>query len=197
MNQANGTTVRDGAAKSPTIVLAALDFNEPLRTIIRELRAAQHSVIPVTLQAGHCDQDHEKRILDTPVELSLSIVGGFSLGARIAAQLCSKGTALGLLAVGFPFHHRHDPSIRHGLQSLLQVKTATQIIQGTADNHGSQSAVRGYPLTEWISMAWIEDANHRLVPRVRSAYSHQQHLASAARHAVSFVTMICNRGDRD
>ncbi len=200
MTETNGATVRNGAgAKSPTIVLAALDFNEPLRTIIRELRAAQLSVISVTLNAGQCDQDHQKRLLDISGELGSLILGGFSLGARIAAQLCSKGTALGLLGIGFPFHLPHDPSVCHGLQSLLQVNIPTQIIQGTRDNHGSQPAVRGYPLTESISVVWMADANHRLVPRSRSVYSHQQHLAAAARHAVSFVNSMGNRdgGDRD
>ncbi len=115
------------------------------------------------------------------------VIGGYSLGARIAATLCETVQPLGLLCFGFPFHRLGDPSDRHGLAALQRVNVPVLIAQGCRDSHGSEATVRGYALSDSIELCWLDDANHRFVPRKRSGLTQAQHIATAASGAARFL----------
>lgn len=119
------------------------------------------------------------------------IMGGFSLGGRIAArrssQLAARQELLGLLCFGYPFHAAKLPSARHGLDALSRVRVPTRIMQGTRDPHGNQAEVRGYALPESVELVWLRDANHRFAPRERSGLCHDAHIQAAAAAAISFI----------
>lgn len=117
------------------------------------------------------------------------VLGGFSLGARVAAQLAATVNPVALLCLGYPFHARRDPLLTPGLDALRRLRTPTLIIQGTRDPHGDRPQVRSYrPLPSWVRVHWLEDGNHRLVPRVRSGHTLESHLRSAAAATAAFLT---------
>ncbi len=98
------------------------------------------------------------------------VLGGFSRGARLAAQLAPFLRPEALICIGFPFHRRGAPGDRHGLEALRQLPPIPSlIVQGTRDPHGTRQDVAGYgPLPTCVQVRWLEDGNHRLEPRRRT-----------------------------
>lgn len=162
----------------------------PVAVVARAIEAAGARVHVLRLDPRCADAVHEQRLLATLADASSRargprILGGFSLGARIAAQVAEQAGADALLGLGYPFHVLGEPARRPGLDALTRVRVPTRIIQGTRDAHGSEADVRGYGLPEWIEMSWVRDANHRLVGRGRVEIHEQVGAA-----AVEFVCAI-------
>ena len=115
------------------------------------------------------------------------VLGGFSRGAKAAVALAAERGARGLLLASYPFHPRRDPSPGDRLTALQQLSVPALIVQGTRDALGNREQVRGYALPSTVQVAWLEDGNHALVPRVRSGRSQQDLLWVASQAAVAFV----------
>lgn len=173
-----------------TLVLGSATDDALMGTIARGLSAAGLSVVTVELDASR-DQDdeaHRARFRDALEGVAgPRILGGFSLGGRIAATLCRELAPLALLCFGYPFHAAGDPSRRHGLDALLAAHVPARIVQGTRDNHGSEAEVRGYRLPDSIELVWLRDGNHRFVPRERSGLTQAAHVERAVASAISFA----------
>jgi len=134
------------------------------------------------------DARHRARFREAIAEVAGNpIIGGFSLGARIAATLCSDAAPRALLGFGYPFHAPEDAEMRRGLDALRQVNVPTRIIQGTRDPHGTEIEVENYGLPDCVQMSWLADGNHRFVPRQRSGFTQEDHIVGAAELAISFV----------
>lgn len=117
------------------------------------------------------------------------IIGGKSLGGRIASLVADELGVRGLVCLGYPFHPPGQPAVagqphRLRIAHLLQLKTPTLILQGERDPFGSPDEVKGYKLSRKISVAWIPDGDHSFKPRKQSGRTEAQNLA----HAVSLVT---------
>jgi len=174
----------------PAVVLASIADDPLMGAITAAFAKAGLPMTRVSLDATTTsDEAHEARFLAALEACGegRKVIGGFSLGARIAAQLCNRASVLGLLCVGYPFHAARAPSDRHGLDALSRVACPTRIIQGTRDNHGSLAEVKGYTLPDTVELVWLEDGNHRLAPRERSAHTLEQHVDAAAASAMSFA----------
>lgn len=112
------------------------------------------------------------------------IIGGKSMGGRIASmvadELLASGKIAGLLCLGYPFHPPAKPQqlrTRH----LADLQTPTLIVQGTRDEFGTRDEVPSYPLSNAIELFWLEDGDHDLKPRKSvSGYSAADHLKSMA-----------------
>ena len=117
------------------------------------------------------------------------VLGGFSLGARIAAQIADAVQPLALLCFGYPFHLRSHPKQSPGLETLRRVQTPTLIVQGSRDAHGNREEVSGYGrLPSCVQLHWLEDGNHRFRPRLHSGHSLDGHLRSAAEAALKLIS---------
>lgn len=115
-------------------------------------------------------------------------VGGFSLGARLAAAALSSTPALGLVGFGYPFYSRTDPSVHPGLDALLRVRRPGLIVQGTRDAHGNRERVHGLvALPDCVELHWLPDGNHHFVPRPRAARTHEEFVAEAASSGLTFI----------
>ncbi len=112
------------------------------------------------------------------------IVGGKSMGGRVASmvadELFATGKIAGLLCLGYPFHppgKLDKPRTAH----LVSLKTPTLICQGTRDEFGTPEEVAGYTLSDEIEILWLEDGDHDLKPRKKiSGFSAADHLATMA-----------------
>jgi predicted alpha/beta-hydrolase family hydrolase len=83
------------------------------------------------------------------------VIGGKSLGGRVASMAAHALAPAGVVCLGYPFH---PPG-----------KTPTLIIQGTRDPFGGRDEVEEYALSPAIDVCWIEDGDHDLAPRKRIA----------------------------
>jgi hypothetical protein len=92
------------------------------------------------------------------------VIGGKSLGGRIASLVAEESGVSGLVCLGYPFHPPARPE-RPRTAHLLTLRTPTLICQGTRDPFGSQDEIRNYGLPPTIAVQWLADGNHSLEPR--------------------------------
>ncbi|MAZ89258.1 MAG: alpha/beta hydrolase [Cellvibrionaceae bacterium] len=113
-------------------------------------------------------------------------VGGKSMGGRMASLVADEAEVDGLVCLGYPFHPVKKPE-KLRTEHLYELQTPSLVIQGTRDALGSREEVVSYDLPEAIQLCWLEDGDHDLKPRVKSGYTHQQHMRSAADAISAFM----------
>ena len=94
------------------------------------------------------------------------VIGGKSMGGRIASLVAGEAGARGLLCFGYPFHPPGQPA-RLRTSHLESLAVPTLIIQGTRDPFGSPDEVAGYRLSPDIRVHWIEGGDPGNVDRRR------------------------------
>ncbi len=101
------------------------------------------------------------------------VVGGKSMGGRMASLIADEVGAAGLVCLGYPFHAPGKPE-RPRTEHLADLKTPGLIVQGTRDPFGTRSDVDGYALSDSIAFHWSEDGDHNLKPRRASGRTERQ-----------------------
>jgi uncharacterized protein len=117
------------------------------------------------------------------------VIGGKSMGGRMASLIADECGVRGLLCLGYPFHPpgRLDrPRTAH----LADLATPTLVVQGTRDPLGGASEVATYPLSAAIRVHWIEDGNHDLVPRKKSGRDKDSAWHEATDAASTFLAEV-------
>jgi predicted alpha/beta-hydrolase family hydrolase len=114
------------------------------------------------------------------------VIGGKSMGGRIASMVADEVGARGLVCLGYPFH---PPGRPVGLRTkhLETLRTPALIVQGTRDQFGQHEEVAEYKLSPRIRIKWIEDGDHSFKPRARSGRTEAQNLAEAIAAVSEFV----------
>lgn len=95
------------------------------------------------------------------------VIGGKSLGGRMASLVADEAAVGGLVCLGYPFHPPGQLA-RLRTAHLATLRTPTLIVQGTRDPFGTPSDVAGYDLSPQIRIEWIPEADHSLAPSVRA-----------------------------
>ncbi len=117
------------------------------------------------------------------------VIGGKSLGGRIASMVADEAQVRGLVCLGYPFHPPGKaPGAR--LLHLKSLRTPALIIQGTRDSFGGRGEVEKYALSPQIRIAWIDDGDHSFKPRARSGRTEQQNLAAAIDAVRDFINNL-------
>jgi uncharacterized protein len=117
------------------------------------------------------------------------LIGGKSLGGRIASIVADELGVAGLVCLGYPFHPPGKPEVlRTG--HLATLRTPTLILQGTRDPLGSREEVARYALADSIEVVWLEDGDHSLKPRKKSGRTLQQNLGEAVDAIVAFAEAV-------
>lgn len=114
------------------------------------------------------------------------VIGGKSMGARMASLVADKTGVAGVVACGFPFHAPGKPPGAR-LDHLTSLATPSLLVQGTRDALGSKEDVAGYDLAPSIAFHWIEDGDHNLKPRKKSGLTHEEAMADAIAAAADFT----------
>jgi hypothetical protein len=117
------------------------------------------------------------------------VVGGKSMGGRIASMIADEAGVRGLVCLGYPFHPPGQPR-RLRTAHLRELRTPTLVVQGTRDPFGSPPEVAGYDLSPAIRVHWIEDGDHSFRPRARSGRSADEALADAVGAVADFVAAL-------
>ncbi|HKA35429.1 MAG TPA: alpha/beta family hydrolase [Thermoanaerobaculia bacterium] len=114
------------------------------------------------------------------------VIGGKSMGGRIASMVADEAGARGLVCLGYPFHPPGRPE-KLRTKHLENLATPALIVQGTRDQFGTREDVAGYPLSKAIRIAWIEDGDHSFKPRASSGRTESGNLQEAIARVRSFV----------
>ena len=114
------------------------------------------------------------------------VIGGKSMGGRMASLIADEAKVRGLLCLGYPFYgagRKDKPRTEH----LVTLKTPILICQGTRDPMGDKEAVSKLTLSRKIRMHWADDGDHDLKPRKASGLNHAQNLTAALDAATLFL----------
>jgi predicted alpha/beta-hydrolase family hydrolase len=114
------------------------------------------------------------------------VVGGKSMGGRIASMIADRAGARGLLCLGYPFHPPGRPD-QLRTAHLGTLRTPALVIQGERDTFGTRAEVEGYALSAAIRVRWLADGDHSFKPRARSGHTQAEHMAQAILWSAEFV----------
>lgn len=116
--------------------------------------------------------------------------GGKSMGGRMATLLAEEPLGIaGIMCFGYPFHPQGKPE-KLRTEHLLTMELPILIVQGSRDALGNIDEVAGYGLADTIQLQWLPDGDHDLKPRVKSGFTHAQHIHLAASKTFEFITEI-------
>ena len=117
------------------------------------------------------------------------VVGGKSMGGRIASMLVDEVGARGLVCLGYPFHPPGKPDAVR-IAHLASLKAPALMVQGTRDAFGSAQDVAGYDLSSALRFHWIEDGDHSFKPSKASGRSPQETLEEAVSAMAAFIDQV-------
>jgi predicted alpha/beta-hydrolase family hydrolase len=118
-------------------------------------------------------------------EPSRLVIGGKSMGGRIASMVADRAGVKGLVCLGYPFHPTGRPGILR-VAHLEKLATPALILQGERDAFGSREEIAAYTLSPAIRLAFLPDGDHSFKPRKGSGRSAEENLAQAVREIASF-----------
>lgn len=117
------------------------------------------------------------------------IIGGKSMGGRMATLIADEQEVAGLVCFSYPFHPAGRPQTTR-TEHLRAIRTPTLILQGTRDPLGNRDDVAGYELSPVIALRWLEDGDHDLKPRKASGRTHAQNVDEAVQAAARFALAL-------
>lgn len=115
------------------------------------------------------------------------IIGGKSLGGRMASLIADEAKVAGLVCLGYPFHPTGQPD-RLRVEHLARLKTPTLILQGERDPFGNRDEVAGYTLSKSIKFHWLTDGDHSFKPRKSSGRTEKENWDEAVEEVAQFVS---------
>lgn len=121
------------------------------------------------------------------------VVGGKSMGGRMASLIAAETAVRGCLCLGYPFHPPGKPE-RLRTEHFVDLKCPTLIVQGTRDPFGTRDEVAAMGLPATVSVEWIEDGNHDLAPRKSSGLTVDEAWDRAATAADRFLGALAASG---
>jgi hypothetical protein len=116
------------------------------------------------------------------------VIGGKSMGGRMASMIADQAAVRGLVCIGYPFHAPGKTASPERLGHMATLKTPTLIVQGSRDALGAREDVEGYALSPAIRIHWSEDGDHSLKPRVVSGRTEAQNIGEGVEAVVGFLS---------
>lgn len=117
------------------------------------------------------------------------VIGGKSMGGRIASMVADESRAEGLICLGYPFHPTGKPE-KLRVDHLADLQTPTLIVQGENDPFGRREEVEGYTLSDQIRLHWSIDGDHSFRPGRGSSRTQEQNMKNAMRALEKFLFEI-------
>lgn len=117
------------------------------------------------------------------------VIGGKSMGGRMASLIADEANVRGLVCLGYPFYgagRKDKPRTEH----LLSLKTNTLICQGERDPMGDRESVSQLKLSRAIKVQWLPDGDHDLKPRRASGRTHDENLTDALDATCEFLAAL-------
>lgn len=119
------------------------------------------------------------------------VIGGKSMGGRMASLLEHNEQVAAVACLGFPFHPPGKPERLKG-EHLAQISKPCLILQGERDTFGHRSEVEAMRLSPLVQLKFIPDGDHSFKPRKKSGVTEAQNLAYAADLLGAFIHEVLN-----
>jgi len=120
------------------------------------------------------------------------VIGGKSMGGRIASLIAADAGVDGLVCLGYPFHPVGKPD-QLRVEHLKTIKTPTLILQGDRDPFGNREEVAAYKLSRAVQVHWLKDGDHSFKPRKASGRTQEENWVRALDQLTKFVVVSKSR----
>ncbi len=117
------------------------------------------------------------------------VIGGKSMGGRMATLVADELRVRGVVCFGYPFHPPGQPA-KVRTAHLETLATPMLVLQGERDPFGTREDVAGYHLSPGIRIEWIPDGDHSLKPRAKAGVTERENLTRAIEAAAAFMAAI-------
>jgi len=122
-----------------------------------------------------------KEFADKPV-----VIGGKSMGGRMASLLAEESDVAAVACLGFPFHPPGKPEKYKG-EHLASVTKPLLILQGERDTFGKKEEFAEFQLSDSINVTFLPDGDHSFKPRKRSGYTEEGNIQLAVERLATFI----------
>ncbi|TXR51542.1 alpha/beta hydrolase [Reinekea thalattae] len=127
-----------------------------------------------------------QRVIDEAAADEPVVIGGKSMGGRMATLLAAERDVAGVAVLGYPFHALGKPD-KLRVEHFADLSAPVLICQGERDPMGNALEVAEYDLPAQIRVQWFADGDHDLKPRKASGLTHEQHMQSAIEAVAGFI----------
>ena len=117
------------------------------------------------------------------------VIGGKSMGGRIASMVADRAGVRGLVCLGYPFHPAGAPATLR-VSHLKELRTPALFLQGERDALGSRDEIAGYELSGSIRVVYLPDGDHSFKPRNASGVTYPQNMQEAITRAAEFCRTL-------
>lgn len=117
------------------------------------------------------------------------MIGGKSMGGRMASLVADELGVAGLCCFGFPFHAPGKPE-KLRVEQFAQMTTPARIFQGSRDPFGKPDELVSVVFSPAVQLCWLEDGDHDLKPRKASGLSQDDHLNYVATAVADFARSL-------
>lgn len=117
------------------------------------------------------------------------VIGGKSMGGRMASLLGEHLRVKGIACLGFPFHPPGKPEKFKG-GHLAEIETPTLILQGERDTFGTRAECETWCFSPRVRLRFLPDGDHSFKPRKSSGYHEAQNIALAVSQLSQFIKEI-------
>ncbi|MDD1822371.1 alpha/beta fold hydrolase [Photobacterium sp. ZSDE20] len=119
------------------------------------------------------------------------VIGGKSMGGRMASHLSELDKVAAMACLGFPFHPPGKPEKYKG-EHLAELTKPCLILQGERDTFGKREEFADFNLSDSIRVEFIPDGDHSFKPRKSSGYTEQQNIALTVEKLSVFIKEVLN-----
>ncbi|WP_373948559.1 alpha/beta fold hydrolase [Vibrio pomeroyi] len=119
------------------------------------------------------------------------VIGGKSMGGRMASHLSEVDKVAAMACLGFPFHPPGKPEKYKG-EHLAELTKPCLILQGERDTFGKREEFADFNLSDSIRVEFIPDGDHSFKPRKSSGYTEQQNIALTVEKLSAFIKEVLN-----
>ena len=119
------------------------------------------------------------------------VIGGKSMGGRMASHLSELDKVAAMACLGFPFHPPGKPEKYKG-EHLAELTKPCLILQGERDTFGKREEFANFNLSDSIRVEFIPDGDHSFKPRKSSGYTEHQNIALTVEKLSAFIKEVLN-----
>ena len=117
------------------------------------------------------------------------IIGGKSMGGRIASRVLTESKAIASIALGYPFHPPGRPT-KLRVDHLSSIAKPMLIVQGTRDPFGKPEENLEQYLSDSSEIHWLLDGDHSFATRKSSPKTTEENLSAAVEVMERFIKSL-------
>lgn len=117
------------------------------------------------------------------------VIGGKSMGGRMASLLWEHPQVAGVACLGYPFHPPGKPERFKG-EHLAEIAKPCLILQGERDTFGQREEFEHFVLSDQVRCAFIPDGDHSFKPRKSSGHTEPDNIQMAIELLSAYILEV-------